>query len=188
MADESVERDNLDPLQLFPEKIRDAVQGLAYLGQLSEEVHFCGHSFGLRTLRASDKFAVSIALQPFRNTVYEVEIFQAAHVAMALTSVDGDEDFCPPIGPNVEEFAKARLNYVLNGPDGKGGWYEPTIHFLWNRLAILEGIANEAIAELDRLSTRSQPSNSSPWLGSSTEPGNSPAPTVLASQPSTSSK
>lgn len=188
MSDEPVvqKEEEVDPFALFPEEIREPVQGLTYLGQLTETVHFCGHTFGLRTLRPADKFAIGMVLQPYRNTIHEVDAYQAAHIGMALTAVDGDCDFCPAIGPDIEAFARARLNYITQGPQGNGGWYPPTVEFLWGRYVLLEATAVKAIQALDRLTQGGQ-QNSSPWLGSLIGQGNSPDKIALASQPSTPS-
>lgn len=184
MADEqSVEQEEvIDPLSLFSEKWRQPVEGLAYLGQLTEDVEFCGHHFGLRTLLPQDTLAIGQAVQPYRNTMVQVDAFQAAHVGMALTSVDHDEGFCPSIGPDIDVFARGRLNWVVKN------LYPPTVEFLWNRLQLLETTAALAIKELDRLSKGSQPPTLPPWLDSLIEQGALPDETALGTQPSTPSK
>lgn len=179
------EEESLDPLALFPEEIRRPVAGLMYLGQLTETVNFCGHSFGIRTLRPADKFAISIVLQPYRNTIFEVDVFQALHVGLALTEVDGDQNFCPPIGPNLEDLARARLNYLSGGKNGEGGWYPPTIEFLWSRYMLLEALATKGIQELDSLSRGGQPTNLPPWLDSLIAQGTSTDETSSETPPST---
>lgn len=189
MADEQVREDEqVDPLSLFPKEMRRPVEGLMYLGQLSETVNFCGHTFGLHTLRPAEKFAISIVLQPYRNTVFEVDVFQALHVGLALSEVDGDQDFCPPIGPSLEDLARARLNYLSGGKNGEGGWYPPTIEFLWTRYMLLEATAAKAIQELENLSLGGQPTNLPPWLDSLIAPGTSAKETGSETQPSTLSR
>jgi hypothetical protein len=178
LADEPEEA--IDPLTLFPPNIQKAVEGLMYLGQLTETVRFCGHSFGLRTLKPQHKYAIGQVVQPYRNTLVEVDIWQNTHVATALTHVDGKHDFCPAIGPDMEDFVRGRLNYVS---DADRGWYDPTLEFLWTRYAVLEATATTAIAELQRLSLRSQPPTSSPWLDSLIVPGPSADETNLGIPP-----
>lgn len=166
------EEEEVDPFKLFPQEIRRPVEGLTYLGQLTETVNFCGHQFGLKTLRPAEKFAIAQVLQPYRNTVFEVDVFQALHVGLALTEVDGNQDFCPPIGPSVEDLARARLGY-LSGTNGQAGWYPPTIEFLWTQYMLLEATAGKAMTELDSLSKGGQPMNLPPWLASLAEQGTS---------------
>jgi hypothetical protein len=183
MADEESEEaivEKINPLDLFPKKVRKAVEGLVYLGQLTDEVDFCGHTFGIRTLRPQHKYAIAQVLQPYRNTVAEVDIFQNLHVATALTHVDGKQDFCPAIGPSIEDHVRGRLNYVTNS---EKGWYGPTLEFLWGRYILLEATAANAIAELNSLSQGSQPTSLSPWLDSLTGPGTSAEQTNMDSLP-----
>ncbi|MGD0511007.1 MAG: hypothetical protein ABSA33_04155 [Candidatus Micrarchaeaceae archaeon] len=164
--DEQQEQE-IDPLALFPPQINKAVEGLAFLGQLTDECTFCGHSFGLRTLRPAHKFAIAQVLQPYRNTIAEPDIYQALYVATALTHVDHKRDFCEPIGPDLEGFVRGRLHYVANS---ETGWFPHTLTFLWNQYAILEMTAAKAVKELHFLSLRDQPKSSSPWLDSLVEP------------------
>lgn len=182
MSDEPASvAEEVDPLTLFPEEWRQPVEGLMYLGQLSETIEFCGHTFGLRTLLPQDKFAISSVIQPYRNTIMEVDVYQAAHVAAGLTAVDGDENFCPPIGADINAFLQGRLNYIAKR------LYPPTIEFLWTRQQLLEATAAQAIKEMDRLLRGSQPITLPPWLDSLTEQGSSPDETDSATQPSTPS-
>lgn len=162
---------SVDPLTLFPEGIRRAVEGLAFLGQLTEEVEFCGHTFGLRTLKPQHRFAIATVLQPYRNTVYEVEVYEALHVAAALTHVDGVENFCPAIGPSVEGLVRGRLNFITSDDTG---WYPPTISYLFERQSILEATAAKAVKDLNFLSTeKSVGISSSSWQDALTEPESS---------------
>lgn len=185
MSDEqSVQEESLDPFSLFPPEIRRAVEGLAYLGQLTDSVAFCGHTFVLRTLKPYHEMAIAQALQPYRNTIYEVDVFQHLHVGLALTEVDGNPNFCPQAGPDNVAFANARLRYLT---DDTTGWYRPTLDFLWQRYALLEALAAKAVEELDRLSSRGQPTSLQPWLDSLIVQGSSPAPTSSETPPHTSS-
>lgn len=157
MADEVRE---IDPLTLFSEDIRIPVSGLMYLGQIEETVEFCGHSFGLRTLLPQDKFAIGIVLQPYRNTLVEVDAFQAATIGAALTHVDHDAEFLPAVGPSLESHIRARLGWL-----GKT-FYPPTIDFLWTHQQLLEAKSIAAMQELDSLLPGNQPTTSPPWLAS----------------------
>lgn len=157
MEEQAVE-ERIDPIALFPEEIRDRVTGLAHLGYLTETVEFCGHTFVMETIRPYMKFAIAQALEPYRNTLQEPNVYAALHVAAALTSIDGDPEFCPQIGPNAREFAEARLRWITQ----ETGWFQPTIDFLFAYYVSIEQKVQEAIIELHRLSDRgrdtSQPS------------------------------
>jgi hypothetical protein len=182
MAEEpEVQEEAVDPIELFTESIRKPVEGLMYLGQLKETVHFCGHTFEMKTLLPQDKFAISIVLQPYRNTIHEIDAYRALHVGMSITTVDG-RDYCSAIGPDIESLAAARLRYV------GANWYPPTVEYLWNRYVALEAASVKAILEFDRLSQGGQPNNLPAWLGSLIEQGPSPDAMDGVIPPSTPSK
>ena len=72
-----------------------------------------------------------------------------AHVGLALTSVDGQTDFCPPIGPDPEEHAKARFAYVT------GKWFWPLGEYIFTQYDDLRSQAEEAIEAMRNLSEQS---------------------------------
>lgn len=151
------ESERVDPFSLFSEQLRIPVRGLTFLGQIEREVEFCGHTFGLRTLYPSEKAAVSLVVQPWRGSISEGEVWANAQVGLALTSVDGDPEFCSKIGPDVNEFAKGRLHYVTQK------WHQPTLSFLYARYLELEQEALAGIRELQDFSERNRvPSQPSP--------------------------
>lgn len=130
----------------FPEEVRESVEGLIYLGELSEEVEFCGHTFGLRTLRAAEEIAAAKAIEPFRNTLAEPQCWMASQIGLALTHVDGDEAFCPAIGPDQTAFARGRFTYVTEH------WYTPTIDFLFQAYTKLLEKQSDALEAMLNLS------------------------------------
>jgi hypothetical protein len=173
------EEERIDPLSLFSEQIRLPVRGLAFIGHIQKDVIFCGHSFTLKTLRPSEKAAIALAVQPWRDTIAEPEVWAHAQVGMALVAVDDDPEFCPPMGPNINEFAKGRLRYVTNAQDG---WHSPTLAFLYDQYLVLEQEALKATKELQDLSERNRvPSQPSP--DSLTSLGISDVPTFMDIQP-----
>ena len=139
------------------------MRGLTYIGHLEKEVDFCGHTFRMRTLYPSEKAAVSMVVQPWRGSISEGEVWANAQVALALQSVDDIGDFCPPVGPDLNDFARTRLGYVTKQ------WYQPTLAFLYARYLELESEALDGIRELQDFSERNRvPSPPSP--DSLTEP------------------
>jgi hypothetical protein len=179
-SEQSDQEAAVDPLTLFPPAMRKAVEGLAYLGKLTETVNYCGHSFGLQTLRPQHRLAIGVVLQPYRDTVMEVNAYKYLYVAMALTHVDGDHHFCDPIGPDIEAFARGRLNYIGN-PDK--GWSEPTIDFLWSKYTLLDAVAAKGCSELDFLAQKNQIPTSSIWQDALADPDSSTAEMSLGFPP-----
>jgi hypothetical protein len=166
LEEQTVER--IDPFELFGPEIRENVQGLSYLGYLTRQIEFCGHTYQIETLRPYVKFAIGQAMEPYRNTLVEPNVFAAMHLGMALTSVDGKESFCPPEGDNLIEFVKGRFNWVT----GKSGWWQPTIDYLFAEWVKLEQEAGAAIQELHSLSQRGR-DTLQPSPDSSIEPASS---------------
>ncbi len=152
------------PFEQFDSETREAVEGLIHLGELSTEIEFCGHTLGLRTLRADEEIAAAKAVEPYRDTLKEAEAWAAVQIGMSLTHIDGDEDFCPAIGPDKVSFARARFQYVT------ANWYPPTINHLYGEYVRLLERQVEAIRAVESLSPRSQPTFL-PSLGSLTEQG-----------------
>jgi hypothetical protein len=145
--------DSSNPLDEFPPEVRQDVQGLLYLGHLTAEIDFCGHYFSLRTLKAGEEMAAAKVVEPYVNTVKAAEAWSTAQVALALTQVDGDEDFCPAAGPDPMAHARARFQYM-------GRWFQPTIDYLFGAYADLLDRQVEAVRALQDLSARSLPTSS----------------------------
>ncbi len=177
MADQAVStEEQVDPFALFSEQVRIAVRGLTYIGHLEKEVEFCGHTFRLRTLYPSEKAAVSMVVQPWHGSISEGEVWANAQVALSLQSVDGVDDFCNAAGPDLNDHAKARLNWVTKQ------WYQPVLSYLYARYLELESEALDGIRELQDFSERNRVP-SQPLPDSLTEPDTLGAPTDSVIQP-----
>lgn len=177
MSDDVEER--INPFALFSDQVRIAGYGLTYIGHLQKDVTFCGHTFTLKTLRPSEEAAAAVAVQPWHETLVEPAQWANAIVGLALVSVDGETAFCPPAGPNINDFATGRLNYITN-PDT--GWHKPTLGFLYGEYLKLEQQALEAVQELQNLSERS-PAPSQPSPDSLTAQGSFEEPMSSDIQP-----
>lgn len=134
----------------FPDEVADDVDGLLWLGYLEDIVDFCGHEFVIRTLRLEDELLASLVSKEYIDTLGQAKAWVAAQVALALVSVDGDEAFCPPAGPNKKEYARARFKYVSNN------WFEPTINYIYSKYAELIERQAKALEEMENLSKESR--------------------------------
>lgn len=154
MADQAAPQEEqekrTDPFELFSEQVRIPVYGLTFIGHITKDVHYCGHVFQLRTLYPAEKAAVSLVIKEWRETISEGEVWANAQVALALTSVDNDADFCPAAGPDLVEHAKGRLNFATKQ------WHQTTLGFLYARYLELEQEALNGIRELQDLSERNR--------------------------------
>jgi len=170
MADQIVapeeQEKRVDPFELFSEQVRLPVRGLAFIGHITKDVHYCGHTFTLRTLYPAEKAAISIAIKEWRETIVEGEVWTNAQIAVALTAVDGDDHFCDATGPDLVEHVKNRLNYASKQ------WFQTTLSFLYARYLELEQEALDGIRELQDFSERNR-DLSPPLPDSSIEPDTS---------------
>jgi len=138
VVEESVDR--------FPDEVTEDVDGLLWLGYLEDVVEFCGHEFVIRTLRLEEDMLAGLLTKEYKDSMSEAKAFITAQIAMSLVSVDHDEDFCPAIGPNTKDHARARFNYNAKN------WYEPTVAFLYSKYADLVERQASALREADFLS------------------------------------
>jgi hypothetical protein len=168
MAEEQAPRS----LDEFPEEVREDVEGLAWLGYLEDSFDLFGHSFVVRTLKGDEELLAGLLTKDYESTMTQGKAFAWANVALSLVSVDGDEDFCPEIGPDRQANARARFNYCVQN------WYWILANEIFNRLLILGNRQVNAARAVRDLSTRSQ-QIFSPSPDSSTDPGDSENPEIL---------
>jgi len=123
-----------------------AVDGLMWLGHLEDEVKFGGHTFLLRTLKIAEELEAAVIAKEYLETFGQTKATAAAHVAAALTSVDGDDSFCPPIGPDAKQHLRAKFNYVTEN------WYWPLTEHLFGKYVDLVRRQADAIEAVENLS------------------------------------
>jgi hypothetical protein len=150
----------------FPPEVRDDVEGLMWLGYLEDEFTFCGHHFVIRTLRGDEELLATLVTKEFVETLGQAKAYVWAQIALALSAVDGDSDFCPPVSNNKREYARARFQYCT------GKWFWPLATFIYGKYTALLERQTEALARVEDLSNGSQ-LMSTPFAGSSTESGDS---------------
>lgn len=155
-----------DPFSVFPEDTQKAVEGLMWLGHLEDTFTFCGHRFTLRTFKGEGDLMAGLLVKEYEGTIAQAKAWAWANVAMALVSVDGDPNFCPPVGPDPMDHARAKFRYLITS------WYWPTCEYMFEQLSVLMRRQRNAIKAVQDLSDRSlQPST--PSRDSLTEPGDS---------------
>lgn len=157
---------------IFPEGIREDVEGLTLLGYLESTVDFCGHTFVLRTLYGDEELNAGLVSKEYAGTLMESKAFAWAHVGLALVSVDYDTDFCPAIGPDKKAFARARFTYCTSR------WFWPLGAHLFREYQALIKRRDDAI-EAMREKSAADRTISSPSPDSSTVAGDSETPEIL---------
>lgn len=141
----------VDPFSVFPDDVRQDVDGLIWLGYLEDRVSWCGHDFVMRTLRGDEELLVALITKDYMETLGQIKAQAWATLGLAITSVDGMDDFCPQATPNQRDFARARFNWV------SGNWYWPTAAHLYNRYIALLKRQQEALDALEDFCSRSLP-------------------------------
>lgn len=148
----------------FPPEAREAVEGLLWLGYLEDQFDIYGHTFVIRTLRGDEELLASLVSKEYVETLGQTRAFIWARIALALVSVDGDEEFCEPIGPDRRAYARSRFQYCT------ANWYWPVAEKIFERYVALEERQVEALGRVEDLSQGNLPM-SMPSVGSSTDKG-----------------
>lgn len=138
-----------NPTPRFKPETQAAVDGLTHLGYLEKTVEFCGHRFGIRTLYGNEDLLIGIITKEYVETMAQAKAWTIAHVALALTHVDGQKDFCPPASYDELENARGRFQYVASK------WQYPTIDAVFKHFAVLVAEQAEAYDAMRDFSQRS---------------------------------
>ncbi len=140
-----MDEDQATSLSEFSPKVQEDVNGLLWLGFIEDTVEYGGHTFTLRTLKADEELFAARLTQDYQDTLAQGKGWAWAHVAQALVSVDGDEEFCPALGPDRWANARARFNFCTSR------WYWITGQALFNeylKLIQRQTVAVDAIRNL----------------------------------------
>lgn len=119
------------------------------MGYLESEVDFCGHTFVLRTLKADEELEAALIAKEYQESFGQVKAHAWAHLAAAVAVVDGDDDYCPAIGPGKRDHLRAKFRWMTER------WYWPTAEFLFGTYADLIRRQADAIEAVESLSSRS---------------------------------
>lgn len=138
-----------NPFDEFQPQVVEDVEGLIWLGHLEDEFEFCGHEFVIRTLKAEEELQAALLVKEWGDTIGQAKAWAWANIALALVSVDGDVDFCPPVGPDKSGYARARFKWVISR------WYWPLGNYIFARFASLVQRQADAVNAVADLSSRS---------------------------------
>src|SRR5437763_1057389 len=73
----------------FDSKIFEDVQGLIYLGELTQGFDLYGHSFRIKTLRAGERLICAMMIREWEETLGLEVAFKMAYIAASIVEVDG---------------------------------------------------------------------------------------------------
>jgi len=98
----------LNPVEAdeFPPAAKDAIDGLLWLGYLSEDFELFGHRFTIKTLTRGDRLAASLLTKEWEETLGLADAYQTATVAASLMAVDGQPiaELSPSANRQVASF------------------------------------------------------------------------------------
>lgn len=160
---------DVQTIEDFPPEVQENVEGLMFLGELYDDFDFCGHHFVIKTLRGDEELLAALICKEFVDTVGQARAWIWALVSMCLVSIDGDENFCPPLTSNKRDYARARFQYCTRN------WFWPLAVHINQKYAELQQEQEEAMARVEDLFKGSLPT-SMPFAGSSKEQGDSEEP------------
>lgn len=143
--EDNAPEESSDPYTRFPDEIRQDVEGLMWLGYLEDSFEFCGHHFVLRTLRADEELLAAQLSKEYVDSLGQAKAWAWSNICLSLLSVDYDEAFCPPLGPDKAAFARARFQWVTSR------WFWPIGRHLFARYAALYKRMEDAVEAMANL-------------------------------------
>lgn len=135
-----------DPLPEFDPKHRQPFEGLLYLGRLQERFTLWGHAFVIHTLTTEQIAEIGQIVRPHEGSPSRNAVYQAAFVAAALVTVDGQELPRSIMVDNNDELTTVRFPYVMRN------YMPPVREALYNRAFALELVARQVLAEMGKAS------------------------------------
>lgn len=129
------------PLKAFPERHKEALTGLMFLGRLEEEFEWLGHKFVIRTRTAGEQIECGVLIQPTVGTRLEMKAWEASVVAASVVSVDG-MPIITPVDLSRTPTLRERYDYVITN------WYPPVIDAVYERAYALEQEMRAVVAAM----------------------------------------
>lgn len=135
----------------FDPRHANDVEGLLFLGYLTDEFELFGHTFIIRTLRRGERLACALVVKEWEETLGIGDALETAYVSASLMSVDG-RALTAPLGPSENPIVRIRSNF---GQVSK--WYDYVVESIYQRYSALLVRQHAAFTELEGKSTASRP-------------------------------
>lgn len=132
---------NAVEVDAFPEDIQQDVDGLMWLGYLSDSFELFGHQFTIRTLTRGERLAITQLTKEYEETLGMADAYQTAVVAASLMVIDGRP--LADLQPGGKVISRIRENF-----DIVQKWYDPVIEALYERVGQLNVRQQVAFVEL----------------------------------------
>lgn len=127
------------PLPEFDPRYAEALQGLLFLGYLTEDFTWAGHSFKIKTLNTDEILETALLAKEWSESMAAMKALQTATVAAAVELVDGQAVAIPLT--DFESPIAAKFNVVKR-------WFPPTIDAIYERCLLLESEVERVLAAM----------------------------------------
>ena len=134
---------NLEPVEEFDARVKDDIDGLLWLGFLTDEFTLYGHRFVIRTLTRGERLAVTLAIKEYEDSLGAVMALETATVAASVLMRDG-----APLYPQLssDEHPLIRIKSAF---EEVSKWYDPLIEALYRKYSALMTRQVQAFFELE---------------------------------------
>ena len=128
----------------FDPRHSEDLEGLLFLGYLTDDFEAFGHRFAIRTLRRGERLAIAQIASEFENTIGLADALQTTYVAACLTLVDGRPLSIPlSAQENRDPGTWIRRNYNIVAE-----WFDPVIEAVYDKYSYLLVRQTSAFLEL----------------------------------------
>lgn len=148
-VDEPDERDPLlddegNKLERFDPRHVEDLQGLLFIGALSSEFTWLGHTFVINTLSMDDIIIIGGLIDEYKGTKSEMLAYQTAIAGLCIVSIDG-EPLTAPLGYD-DNWHYKRYHYA------RTHWFKPVIMKIYAEYAILEQRVRTVVDAMEKAS------------------------------------
>ena len=133
----------LNPNDEFDARYKLDVDGLIWLGYLTESFPLYGHTWVLKTLTRGERLAVTLAVKEYEDTLGTALALETATIAASLLMIDN-----VPIYPGLEPDAPP-LPRILDAFKVVQTWHDPLIAKLYEKYSQLQLRQIRAFFELE---------------------------------------
>lgn len=148
VANDGVESDqgeqDEEPLPEFDPRVRQDFEGLLYLGKLTAQFEWMGHTFVIRTLTVGEVLEIGLIHREYVGTMADVKAYQAALSAACVVQID--RKFMPfPLTNEADDTpVRNRFEYVLNH------WFPPTLDAIYENYLLLEARVDKVMEAMGK--------------------------------------
>src|SRR5262249_25014295 len=134
---------NVEPVDAFDPRHAEAIDGLLWLGKLTDSFHMFGHRFTLKTLTRGERLAVTQVARDYADTLGASMALETAVVAACVVSVD-NRPLNPDLGPNMDPVDRVAANFAV-----VQDWYDVVLEQIYERYSQLLIRQVQAFIELE---------------------------------------